>query len=46
MRDVSIKHCLDLVVKGGIVEVLDFDGLEVLLGIEVPLRDEEALPQN
>ena len=39
----SLEHVLDLVVEGLIVQVVDFDRLEVFLGIEVPLGDQEGL---
>lgn len=42
----SVKHGLDLIVEGLIVEVVDLDGLEVFLRVEVSLRDQEGLPQN
>lgn len=35
----SIEHGLDLIVESLIVEVVNFDGLEVFLGVEVPLGD-------
>lgn len=44
MEGGSVEHGLDLVIKGLIIEVINFDCLEVLLGIEVALRDEEGLP--
>lgn len=42
----SVEHGLDLVVEGLIVEVVDLDGLEVFLRVEVSLRDEEGLSQH
>ena len=42
----SVEHGSDLVVEGLVVQVLDLDGLEVLLRVEVALRDEEGLPQH
>ena len=42
----SVEHGLDLVVEGLVVQVVDLYGLEVLLGVEVPLRDQEGLPQH
>ena len=42
----SIEHGFDLIVEGLIIEIVDFDGLEVLLGIEVSLGDEEGLSQD
>jgi hypothetical protein len=46
MRDRSVEHRFDFVVEGLVVEVVDLDGLEVLLGIEVALGDEEGLPEH
>jgi hypothetical protein len=42
----SVEHGLDLVVEGLIVKVVDLDGLEVFLGVEVSLGDEEGLPED
>ncbi len=42
----SIEHGLDLIVEGLVVEVVDLDGLEVFLGVEVSLCDEEGLPKH
>jgi hypothetical protein len=41
----SVKHSFDFVVEGLVVEVVDFDGLEVLFGVEVALGDEEGLSE-
>ena len=42
----SVEHGLDFVIEGLIVKVIDFDGLEVLLRIEVALGNQEGLPQH
>ena len=42
----SVEHSLDLVVKGGIVQIVDLDGLEVFLGVEVAFGDQEALSKH
>ena len=42
----SIEHGLYLVVEGWIVQIVDFDGLEIFLGVEVPLSDQESLSQH
>jgi hypothetical protein len=42
----SIKHCLDLVIECLIVEVVNFDGLEVFFRIKVSLSNEERLPEH
>ena len=42
----SVEHGFDLIVEGLIIEIVDFDGLEVLLGIEVSLGDEEGLSED
>jgi len=42
----SIEHSLDFVVKGLVVQVVNLNGLEVFLGIEVTLGDEECLPEH
>lgn len=41
----SAEHGFDLVVESLVVEVVDFDGLEVLLGVEVSFGDQEGLSQ-
>lgn len=42
----SVEHGLDFVIEGLIVEVIDFDGLEVLLRIKVALGNQEGLPEH
>ena len=42
----SIEHGTDFVIEGLVVEVVDFDGLEVLFGIEISFGDEECLSED
>lgn len=42
----SVKHGLNFCIEGLIIEIIDFDGLEVFLWVEVSLGDEEGLPQD
>lgn len=42
----SVEHGLDFVIEGLVVEVIDFDGLEVLLGVEIALGNEEGLSEH
>lgn len=42
----SVEHGPDFVVKSLVVQVIDFDGLEVLFGVEVAFSDEESLSQD
>lgn len=42
----SVEHGFDFIVEGLVVEVIDFDSLEVLLGVEVSLGDQEGLSQH
>ena len=42
----SVEHGFDFVVKGLVVQIVDFDGLEILLGVEVALSDQEGLPKH
>lgn len=46
MRCKSIEHGPDFVVEGLIIKVINFDGLEVFLRIEVSLSDKECLPEH
>ena len=41
----SIEHGPDLAVEGLVIQVVDFDGLEVFFGVEIPLSDKESLSQ-
>ena len=45
-RQESVEHGLDLVVEGLVVEVVDLYGLEVFLGVEIALGDEECLSEH
>ena len=40
----SIKHSFDFIVEGLVVQIVNFDCLEVLLRVEIALSDQEGLP--
>lgn len=40
----SVEHSFNFIVKGLVIQIIDLDGLEVFLGVEVPLGDQESLP--
>lgn len=42
----SVEHSFNFVVEGLVIQIVNFDSLEVLLGIEVSLRDQESLSQH
>jgi len=42
----SVKHCLNFIIKGLVVQIVDLDGLEVLLGVEVSLSNQKGLPEH
>jgi hypothetical protein len=42
----SVEHGPDLVIEGLIVQVIDFDSLEVFFWIEITFSDKEGLPQD
>lgn len=43
---VSVEHGFDFIVEGLVIQVVDLDGLEIFLGVEVTFCDKEGLPQN
>lgn len=42
----SVEHGPNFVIEGLIVEIIDFDGLEVFFRIEVSLGNQEGLPKD
>lgn len=44
--DESIKHVFDLFVEGGIVKVVDLNGLEIFLRIKVAFGNQKTLPED
>jgi hypothetical protein len=42
----SIEHRPDLVIEGLIVQIVDFNSLEVLFGVKISFGNEEGLSQD
>lgn len=46
MKQKSIEHWSDLVIESLVIQVVNFDGLEVLFRVKIPLRNQESLSQD
>lgn len=41
-----VKHGSDFIVEGLVIQIFDFDGLEIFLRIEIALGNEESLAED
>ncbi len=46
MDQFSIEHSFNFVVEGLIIQIVDFDGLEIFLWIEVSFGNQKCLSQH
>ena len=44
--ELSVEHGFDFVIKGLVVQIINFNCLEIFLGVEVAFSDQEGLPQH
>ena len=42
----SVEHGFDFVIEGLIVQIINFNCLEIFLGVEVAFSDQEGLSQH